>query len=39
MAKYISLNVINTFNAASQATQGQILVPSEKITAVTQAAN
>ena len=39
MAKYISLNVINTFNAASQATQGQILVPSDKITAVTQAAN
>ena len=39
MANYISLNVVNTFNAASQATQGQVIIPTEKITAVTQAAN
>ena len=39
MANYISLNVVNTFNAASQATQGQVIIPTDKITAVTQAAN
>tara|TARA_R110000751_G_C13699605_1_gene473225 strand:- start:601 stop:1005 length:405 start_codon:yes stop_codon:yes gene_type:complete len=37
MANFISLEVVNTFNAASQATQGIILIPVDKITQVSQA--
>tara|TARA_R110002051_G_scaffold142384_1_gene215582 strand:+ start:1251 stop:1655 length:405 start_codon:yes stop_codon:yes gene_type:complete len=37
MANFISLEVVNAFNAASQATQGTILIPVDKITQVSQA--